>query len=123
MKDDATTIKHYVEYEFPFCFELAKREVEVKVRKISTDLPFERIPIRFRFFDIEEVIIEGKVHVGEKKNFSNTYYVGKTAIYINKSNEVVRKCCCVADGRIFYLNYHDMVITLEQIYDHNSCKV
>lgn len=116
-------VKHYVQYEFPFCFELAKKEAEVQNREINTNLPFERIPIRFRFFDREEVYSGDKVYIGGMKNFSNTYYVGKSVIYLNNSGDIVRKCCCIADGRMVHLDYHDMVVSLKEIYDHNSCKV
>ena len=121
MSQETRITHHYIEYEFPFCFELTKEEIEVERREITTNIPFERIPIRFRFFDKDEVIQGDEIYVGEKKCFSNTYYVGK--LYVKENDNKARYCCCIADGRIIRLKEYDMVIDIESIYDFNSCKV
>ena len=123
MSQEIRITHHYIEYEFPFCFELKKMEIEVERREITTNIPFERIPIRFRFFDKDEVIQGDERYVGEKKCFSNTYYVGKLDIKQKDNGENARYCCCSADGRVIRLKEYDIVVDIEAVYDFNSCKV
>ena len=69
-------LKHYVEYLYP-CIVLTKITViQIPKRDVSKiDLPCDCVG--FRFFDIDETEVDGKIILGQKKNFSCWYIEGE----------------------------------------------